>query len=147
MTPATHPRLSVQRWLLRIILAILLTGLPGVIMPGEAFEKFSWLMGYGQPPLVPLTLYLSGNAGFAYVALAIMTLAILRDLERQQSLVRVYGWIMVAACPAYLSIDLQCPLPWWWILADSGGCLLLGIGLLKSCGETASEQERANGPL
>jgi hypothetical protein len=75
MPRSSHPRLSTQRWLLRIILAVLLTGLPGVIMPGEAFEKFFWLMGYGQPPLVPTIPYLAGNAGFAYMALAVMTWA------------------------------------------------------------------------
>ena len=56
--------------------------------------------------------------------------AISRDLLRYQPLVRVCGWIMVIAGPAYLSIDLQCPLPLWWVLMDSLSCLLIGLTLL-----------------
>lgn len=115
------------------MIAILITGVPGALLPGIAFRKFSWLMGYGEPPLTPLTIYLSGNAGFAYVALAALIWVISRDLVRHQPLVRVCGWIMVAAFPAYLSIDLQCPLPLWWVMADSVGCLLIGIPLLWAC--------------
>jgi hypothetical protein len=119
--------------MLRLMIAILLTGLPGALLPAIAFRKFSWLMGYGESPLVPLTIYLAGNAGFAYVALAALIWVILRDLGRYQSLVRVCGWTMVVAGPAYLSIDLQCPLPWWWTMMDSVGCLLIGVTLLWAC--------------
>jgi hypothetical protein len=133
MNPRRFARPRLQLWMLRLIIAILLTGLPGALLPGVAFEKLSWLMGYGQPPLVPLTIYLSGNAGFAYVALASVIWAVSRNVARHHQLVRLCGWIMVAACPAYLSIDLQCPLPWWWVASDSLGCLLIGITLLWAC--------------
>lgn len=133
MSLSRAPRPRVQLWMLRMIIVILLTGLPGALLPGEAFEKFSWLMGYGQPPLKPLTIYLAGNAGYAYVALAAVIWAISLDLRRYQPLVRVCGWIMVVAGPAYFSIDLQCHLPLWWVLMDSVSCLLIGITLLWSC--------------
>jgi len=54
------------------------------LLPGIAFRKLSWLMGYGEPPLV---VYLSGNAGFAYVVIAALIWVISRDLERYQPLV------------------------------------------------------------
>lgn len=127
------PRLKMQLWLLRLFIVILLTGLPGALLPAEAFDKFSWLMGYGQPPLTPLTIYLAGNAGYAYTALAILVWMISRDLSRYQPLVRGVGWVLVIAGPAYLSIDLQCPLPLWWTLVDSLGCLFLGLALLWAC--------------
>jgi hypothetical protein len=123
-------RLKVQLWMLRICIFILLTGLPGALLPEVAFQKFAWLMGYGKQPMTPLITYLSGNAGFAYTALGILAWVISRDLPRYQPLVRVIGWIMVIAGPAYLSIDLQCPLPLWWTLMDSIGCLLIGLTLL-----------------
>lgn len=125
--------LKVQRWLLRIVIFILLTGVPGVLLPAMSFEKFSWLMGYGQPPLTPLTIYLSGNTSYAYTSLALLIWAISRDLPRYQPLVRLVGWVMLIAGPAYLSIDLQCPLPAWWVAMDSVSCLLLGAGLLRAC--------------
>ena len=143
MARAYRPaRPRVQLWLLRVFILILFTGLPGALFPAAAFEKFSWLMGYGRPPLTPLTIYLAGNAGYAYTALGILVWVIHRDLPRYQPLVRVIGWILVIACPAYVSIDLQCPLPLWWTLIDSLGCLFLGAGILwasprsrHNCGE------------
>lgn len=131
--PPAVPAYRAQRWLLRMAMVILLTGLPGALLPAVAFEKLSWLTGYGQPPLTPLTIYLAGNAGYAYVALALLLAAIMRDLPRYQPLVRLTGWIFFIAGPAYLSIDLQCSLPWWWILTDSASCVLLGYLLLRSC--------------
>jgi len=81
----------------------------------------------------PLVVYLSGNADFAYVVIAALIWVISRDLERHHPLVRMCGWVMVVAGPAYLSIDLQCPLPWWWTLVDSAGCFLVGLALLWAC--------------
>lgn len=130
MSTSRQPRLKVQRWLLRAFIFLVFTGLPGALLPEVAFQKFSWLMGYGKQPMTPLVIYLSGNAGFAYLALGIFAWEISRDLVRYQSLVRVIGWIMVIAGPAYLSIDLQCPLPLWWTLMDAVGCLLLGAAIL-----------------
>lgn len=138
--------LRAQRWLLRIAVVILLTGLPGALLPGVAFEKLSWLTGYGQPPLTPLTIYLAGNAGYAYVALAALLWAISRDLPRYQPMVRLFGWIFLLAGPAYLSIDLQCPLPWWWIGADSVGCVLMGVLLLRASRGTRPSPARATRP-
>lgn len=123
--------------MLRLMIAILLTGLPGALLPEMAFQKFAWFMGYGKQPITPLVVYLSGNAGFAYVVIAALIWGISRDLERYQPLVRMCGWIMVIAGPAYLSIDLQCPLPLWWTLMDSVGCFLIGVTLLWACPRSA----------
>ena len=130
MDASRPPRLKVQLWLLRICILIMLTGLPGALLPEVAFQKFAWLMGHGRQPMTPLIIYLSGNAGFAYTALGILAWVISRDLPRYQPLVRAVGWVFVIAGPAYLSIDLQCPLPLWWTLMDSLGCLLLGVAIL-----------------
>ena len=124
----TRPR--VQLWMLRIFIFVMLTGLPGALLPEVAFLKFSWLMCYGKQPMTPLTIYLSGNAGYAFTALAILVWVISLDLPSYQPLVRTIGWVLVIAGPAYFSIDLQCPLPLWWTLIDSLGCLLLGAGIL-----------------
>ena len=138
-TITTRPnRPRVQLWMLRICIFILFTGLPGALLPEVAFQKFAWLMGYGKQPMTPLIIYLSGNARFAYTALGLLAWVISRDLSRYQPLVRMLGWIMVIAGPAYLSIDLQCPLPLWWTLMDSVGCLLIGLTLLWACPKAAA---------
>lgn len=119
------------------MIAVLLTGLPGALLPARAFEKLSWLVGHGKPPLVPLTIYLSGNAGFAYVTIAVLLWAIQRDLPRYPTLVRTFGWMMLIGCPAYLSIGMQCKLPLWWALIDSLSCLAVGIILMWACPKPA----------
>lgn len=124
------PHFKTQLWLLRVFIFLMFTGLPGAILPEIAFQKFAWLMGYGKQPMTPLIIYLSGNAGFAYLALGILAWCISRDLPRFQPLVRTIGWVLVLAGPAYLSIDLQCPLPLWWTLMDSLSCLGMGLALL-----------------
>jgi hypothetical protein len=80
-------RLRVQLWMPRLMMLILITGLPGALLPGIAFRKLSWLMGYGEPPLVPLVVYLSGNAGFDYGVITVLIWVISRDLERYQPFV------------------------------------------------------------
>jgi len=122
--------LTIQKALLRFTALVLFTGLPGALLPGVAAEKFSWLMGYGQPPLCPIMIYLSGNAGFVYMALGIVVWMISNDPHRYRPLVATLAWILVVGGPAYLSIDLQAALPAWWVALDSLACLLVGGGLL-----------------
>ena len=38
-------RPGLQLWMLRLMMLILITGLPGALLPGIAFRKFSWLIG------------------------------------------------------------------------------------------------------
>lgn len=128
-----YGNLRIQRWLLRIAALVQFTGLPGALLPGEAIEKYSWLMGFGQPDLGPITIYLSGNAGYVFVAFGIVVWVISTDLVRYRPLVTLCGWIYLIAAPAYLSIDLQCPLPWWWVAMDSVSCLIIGAGILWAC--------------
>lgn len=122
-----------QRWLLRSAAMILFTGLPGILLPRVAIEKYSWLMRLEQPNLQPLMVYLGGNAGYVFVVLGILVWLISNDVVRYRPLVIACGWMFLAGGPAYLSIDLQCPLPAWWVAMDSLSCILLGGGLLWAC--------------
>ena len=133
VSETAYGNLKIQRWLLRFVAIMLFTGLPGAVLPRMAIEKFSWLMGLGQPSLEPLIIYLSGNAWYVFVALGLVTWIISNDVVRYRPLVILSGWFYLIAGPAYLSIDLQCPLPWWWVALDSVSCLLVGAGILWSC--------------
>jgi len=133
--------LTIQKTLLRFTALVLFTGLPGALLPGVAAEKFSWLMGCGRPPLGPIMIYLSGNAGFVFVALGIVVWMIAREPQRYRPLVAALAWILVVGGPAYLSIDLQAALPAWWVALDSLACLLVGGGLLWTLRAGAKESE------
>jgi len=126
-------RPMLQRWLLRFAAIVLFTGLPGMLHPRAAIQKFSWLMGLDKPNLQPITVYLGGNAGYVFVALGILTWVISNDVARYRPLVIIYGWILLAGAAVYLWVDLQSMLPWWWVAMDSVSLLLLGAGILWAC--------------
>ena len=122
--------LRLQKCLLRLTALVLFTGFPGALLPGVAAQKFSWLMGLDQPVMSPLLIYLSGNAGFVYVAFGVMVWAISNDPLRYQALSVLVGWVLLVGSPAYLSIDLQSKLPLWWVALDTFACLLFGVVIL-----------------
>jgi len=129
ISPRSRPY-TLQRWLIRFCAFVLSTGLPAVLLPGVALEKFSWLMGYGKPTLEPLTVYLSGNTGFIYVAMGVLFWMVSNDVARYQNFVKAIGWILLIGGPVYLSIDLQSGLPLWWVLLDTVSCLVIGAAIL-----------------
>lgn len=122
--------LIVQRRVIRFCAFVLFTGLPAVILPGVALEKFAWLMKMDRPALDPLTVYLSGNTGFIYVALGVVFWMVSNEVVRHQAFVKAFGWILLLGGPIYLSIDLQAKLPLWWVLLDSVSCFVMGLTLL-----------------
>lgn len=121
---------TLQRRVIRFCALVLFTGLPAVILPGVALEKFAWLMKMDRPALDPLTVYLSGNTGFIYVALGIVFWMVSNDVVRHRTFVKAFGWILLLGGPIYLSIDLQAGLLLWWVLLDSVSCFVMGLALL-----------------
>lgn len=127
--PLSRPR-TIQRWIIRSCAFVLFTGLPAMILPGVALEKFAWLMKMPRPALEPLTVYLSGNTGFIYVALGVIFWMISNDVVRHQAFVKAIGWILLIGGPTYFSIDLQSKLPMWWVLLDAISCFVMGGTIL-----------------
>lgn len=121
---------TVQRWVIRFCAFVLFTGLPAIILPGVALEKFAWMMKMPRPTLEPLTVYLSGNTGFIYVALGVVFWMVSNDVVRHQTFVKAFGWILLLGGPIYFSIDLQAKLPMWWVLLDAISCFVMGLTLL-----------------
>ena len=133
-----HPVLARQALALRLAALVMFTGLPGVLLPAQALEKFSWFVGYGQPRLDPLAVFMTADAASASVILGLVLGFLAREPARYQPLVRLLGWAFTAAGPAWLSIGWQCPLPWWWTVSAAGGCLVLG-GLLLARASAAAD--------
>ncbi len=126
------PHHVVQQRALRSIALVLFTGIPGIILPGQALEKFSWLMGYGQPRLDPLSIFMTADAAAVSVALAVLLWAISNRVGSYQPLVRLTGWILLLSSLVLFSSGMQCPLPWWWIATMTAGCFAIGLTLLRS---------------
>jgi hypothetical protein len=131
---STCGNLRLQQILLRFAALVQFTALPGVILPRVALGKLSWLMGLGEPPLVPLMIYMTGGCAYVFLAEGVLLWLLSYDVVRYRPLVIASGWIYLVGGPAFLWIDLHAGLPWWWVVMDSVSCLLIGIGLLWACG-------------
>lgn len=119
-----------QRLVLRAASLVLFTGLPGILLPAKALEKFSWFMGYGQPQLDPLSVFMTADAACASVVLALVLGFLARDPVSYQPLVRLLGWTFLIVGLLWVSLGIQCPLPWWWTASASAGCVAVGALLL-----------------
>lgn len=129
--PHGNPRL--QRLVLRVIALSSLLALPGVVAPRLMAEKVSWIMGLGQPPMIPLMLYMMAGGAAVFVGQAVLLWALSTDVVRYQPLVRLMAWCYVAIGPLFLWIDSQAGLPSWWMLMDSVGSLVAGTVLVWAC--------------
>lgn len=119
-----------QSLVLRAAALVLFTGVPGLLLPGQALEKFSWFMGYGQPRLDPLSVFMTADAACASVVLAFVLWFLAGDPLRYQPLVRLLGKVFLVMGFLWISLGMQCPLPWWWTASASAGCVAVGAMLL-----------------
>lgn len=122
-----------QQLVLRIIALSSLLALPGVLVPRLMAEKVSWIMGFGQPPMTPLMLYMMAGGAAVFVGQAVLLWALSTDVVRYQPLVRLMAWCYIAIGPLFLWIDTQAGLPTWWMLMDSVGSFTAGAVLAWAC--------------
>lgn len=125
--------LRLQRLILRITALISLIALPAIILPRLAMEKLSWLTGFGQPPDVPLLVYVAAGGAAVFVGQAGFLWILSGDVVRYRPLVLYVGWVYTACGPAFLWIDRDAGMPHWWVAMDSLGSLIVGGTLLWAC--------------
>ena len=122
-----------QRFILRLMTSLSLIALPAVIVPRMAVEKLSWLMGFGQPPMVPLLVYMTAGGSCVYIGQAVLLWFISLDVVRYRPLVLLLGWAYLAFGPVFIWIHLDAGTPHWWMAMDSLSCLAAGAALLWAC--------------
>ena len=126
-----------QSLVLRATALVLFTGLLGILLPAQALEKFSWFMGYGQPRLDPLSVFMTADAACASVVLALVLWFLAHDPVRYQPLVRLLSWTFLITGLLWISLGMQCPLPWWWTSSAAAGCMGVGF-LLRGSGDASN---------
>lgn len=132
MTPTSgNPRL--QRLILRIVALVSLIALSAIIAPRLAAEKVSWVMGFGQPPMTPLMLYMMAGGAAVFVGQAVLLWAMSGEVIRYAPLIRLVAWIYLICGPLFLWIDSQAGLPKWWMAMNFTGCIVGGAALLWAC--------------
>ncbi|MBE2282186.1 MAG: hypothetical protein IAE77_01845 [Prosthecobacter sp.] len=130
---ASSGRPSLQRALLRAFALVALIAAPAVLLPRVALEKVSWVMGFGQPPMTPVALYMMAGGAAVYLGQAVLMWVISCDVVRYQPLVRLIAWMLLICGPLFLWIDSQVGLPGWWRLMDGAGSLAGGSALIWAC--------------
>jgi hypothetical protein len=124
----SDPRL--QKIILRIMAVVAFPTLPAVFAPRLTVEKLSWLLGFGEPPNVPLIYYLAAGGSFVYLALSVMLWIISCDVVRYRPLVIFTGVVCVIGGPSFWWIGTQAGMPLWWVTMDALSCLIGGLVLL-----------------
>lgn len=89
----------IQKLVLRVMALVALPVLPAVFMPHLTVEKFSWLLGFGQPPKTPLLYYLAAGGSFVYLILSTMLWMISFDVVRYRPLVIFAGYMCLISSP------------------------------------------------
>lgn len=131
MKPCSH---HTQVVILRVVAAVSLLTLPAVFASRLTVEKLSWLLGFGEPPTVPLLFYLAGGGSFVYLALSAMLWMMSYDVPRYRPLIVFAAVVCLIGVPVYGWINIQAGMPWWWAVMDMGGCLVGGFALLRAAG-------------
>lgn len=132
----TRGNLRFQRLILRVAALASFLATPAIVLPRMTVEKLSWLMGFGQPPELPLLIYVTAGGSCVLVAEALLLWIISGDVVRYRPLVTFVAWFFLAAAPLFLWIDSQAGLPRWWIAMDTLSCLSLGGALVWACYST-----------
>lgn len=123
----------IQRVVLRVIAAVSFIALPAIFAPRLAVKKFSALMGFGEPPHLPLLIYMTSGASCVYVGQGLLLWFVSRDVVRYRPLIVFCGWAYLAFSPLFLWIDISAGMPSFQVAADSLSCLLAGGALLVAC--------------
>ena len=78
--------------------------------------------------------FMTADAACASVVLALVLWFLARDPVRYQPLVRLLSWTFLITGLLWISLGMQCPLPWWWTSSAAGGCMAVGL-LLRGGGD------------
>jgi hypothetical protein len=125
---------GLQRLVLRIMALVALPAMAAVLAPRLTVKKLSGLLGFGQPPDVPLIFYLAAGGSFVYLATSAMLWIISGDVVRYRPLVIFTGFVCVIGGPVLWWVGARAGMPSWWVLMDTLSCLVGGLVLLWACG-------------
>jgi len=123
-----------QKLILRLMAVVSLPVLPAVFAPHFTVEKLSWMLGFGQPPEVPLLFFVTAGGSFVYLILGGLLWMFSCDVVRYRPLILFAAWASLLAGPVYWWIDTRTGMPLWWVLMDVLSCVIAGGALLWASG-------------
>src|SRR5437588_1996457 len=120
--------------LLRIILRIAGTfealAFLSAIMPRAWMELGHEWLSMGTMPRGAVVDFMIRQASFCYGLHGLVAWLMASDTNRYHPLIRFTGWSYLIAAPAFVAIELNAGMPWFWMLGDGLGCGSFGIAVL-----------------
>ncbi len=127
----SHQRDGRERFLVLLLrVGAVLTGsaIFAVFLPEATMASIYARLGIGEFPSSPLTNYLTRSLSAMYAFHGGLLFVLSTDVRRFRKALIFVGWATAALGVALTAIDLQAPMPTWWVLAE-GPCVV-GIGLV-----------------
>jgi hypothetical protein len=123
-------RQRLQAWILRYVGTVEALAFGAVVMPRRWMEVTHEWLGLGTLPDAPVVNFILRQASFSYGLHGVALWFIAADVVRYRPLVLLTGWGYLVAGPVFMLIDWTSGMPWWWIVGDGGGCLVIGLLVL-----------------
>ena len=132
-----------QAWVLRLVGAVEMFAFAAVFLPRSGMgAAYAW-MGLGGMPEGPVFDSVMRQVSFSYGLHGVALWLIAADVVRYRPLVILTAVGYLLAGPVFIGIDLGNSMPWSWVAANGGSCLLIGALLLALLG---GEHRAAKGP-
>ena len=119
-----------ERWLVFLLrLGAILTGSAflTIFLPEATMASVHERLGLGAFPASPLTNYLTHSLSAMYAFHGGLLFVLSTNVRRFKPVVLFVGWATAVLGVALLAIDLQAPMPLWWVFAEGPWVIAIGL--------------------
>ena len=135
-----------QRLLVVIGIGLMLATIP-IFFPADTMAYFHKLLGLGDFPDQPITLYLARSTSLLYAVHGFLMFLTGIRIQQLRMLAPVFGWLHVVLGLVMLGIDLASGMPWYWTAVEGVPISLAGLLLVflaaKSAQQTPADSSHA----
>lgn len=103
------------------------------MMPTEWMAISHTLLGMGEFPNAPVTIYLARSASCLYAIHGFIYLTLARDVPRYLPIIHLLGWLDVLFGFAVVAIGISAQLPAYWVAGEGPPVIVFGLVLVGLC--------------
>lgn len=107
---------------------LLLATIP-IFFPVSWMEHLHGLLGLGEMPVTPITIYLARSTSLMYAVHGAVTVFVGLKVERLWPMVWLLGFLHLLIGITMIGVDFSAEMPWYWTAGEGGPVAGLG-GLL-----------------
>jgi len=123
--------------LLRGVGLLELSALGAVFLPTAWMARIHAVAGLGAFPVAAITQYLARSLSLMYAFHGALVLYLSFHLRPHLEVVRVLGWLTVAAGAGMFALDRWAGMPWLWMLAEGPSIMAIGLAMAILAGRVA----------